>query len=358
MIALLGVAPYLARHSVSLGATEDQVSLLATSYAITAIAVRFFVSHLNDRGFSTVLMIGGGVLSATSFLMFSLSETVTQLYAGRLVQGVSVALYIPASLYSASMGDAERATKVILWRSTMWGVGSTIGPAVMGWAVQSSSWTTMYYLGASVSLASALLCLAVEAPKGETAGRRSSKSSILTRPFVLSSLALLLFIVAYQSLFVFLPALHEREDFPSSGTSLAFTVLAAFNLASRLLLSFTSVLQPKSAALLGALLGFAGYGVVALWPMDVLSLLGSALIGSGLGLLVPSLQVISLLGVPQDRRGLASSIYTAMFDVASLIGPPLVIFLSATYERSLFVSAAFALFSSLPVFTIYNGRKK
>ncbi|MCS7106884.1 MAG: MFS transporter [Acidilobaceae archaeon] len=348
----------MARHSVSLGATEDQVSLLATSYAITAIVVRLFVSHLNDRGFSTILMIAGGLLSAASFLIFSIADNVTQLYVGRLVQGVSVALYIPASLYSASVGDVERATRVILWRSTMWGVGSTIGPAVMGLAIQNSSWTTMYYLGAAVSLASALLCLAVEAPRGETGGRRSSKSSVLTRPFLLSSLALLLYVVAYQSLFVFLPALHEKEDYPSSGTSLAFTVLAAFNLASRLILSLTSLLQPPSAALLGALLGFGGYVAIALWPMGFLSLLGSALVGFGLGLLVPSLQVISLLGVPQDRRGLASSVYTAMFDIASLIGPPLVMSLSGTYERSLFVSAIYALLSSLPVIVIYNGKRE
>ncbi|MCX8195781.1 MAG: MFS transporter [Acidilobaceae archaeon] len=349
----------MSRHAVSLGAAEDEVSLLATSYALTAIALRFLVSPLIDLGFAKALMIAGGLLSAFSFIIFSHAESVTQLYFGRLVQGVSVALYIPASLYSAAMGNAERATRVIMWRSTMWGMGAAIGPALMGWTLESSSWRNMYYVGSFASFASALLPLSMSSPEVRRSGPRSPKSSLLSVPFLLSSISLLLYVVAYQSLFIFLPALHELEGYPKSGTSLAFTVLAASNLASRILLSATNFLSPRHAAVLGTLLGSGGYAVVALWPLGSPLLLGSALVGIGLGLMVPSLQVISLLGVPQDRRGLAASVYTAMFDVAALVGPPFVIFFARSYEASLLFSTTFAVASFVPLFILRGeGNKK
>ncbi|MEM0497478.1 MAG: hypothetical protein QXR22_04705, partial [Acidilobaceae archaeon] len=96
---------------------------------------------------------------------------------------------------------------------------------------------------------------------------------------------------------------------------------------------------------------------VAIDPLSNTTILYAILIGGGLGILFPSLQVISLLGVPEARRGLASSIYTAMWDLASLIGPPLVMTISAGYKDSLMTSAVIVCLAIIPIATFTILRK-
>jgi MFS family permease len=344
VVSLLGVAPYLPRYAISLGASELEVSMLATSYAITAVALRFAVGGLNDRGYAGVLMVLGGLLNALSLTLYSISESLSTLYAGRLLQGVSVALFIPASLYSASVTGA-RAQRVIVWRSTMWGLGSVLGPAVLGLTLQRLSWQPMFYLAAATSALSALLAMQFKPERFEA----GDGGSILTRPFLLASLTLLTYVIAYQSLTYFLPSLHEVEGLPTAETAAFFTVMALANLASRTVLSIAGEFNPGNTALAGVVASIAGYTIVTLRPEGLEALVAATLVGLGLGLLFPSLQVISLLGVPRQRRGMASSIYTAMFDIGALVGPPTVIAIAGGYRESLALSTLITVTTLIPI---------
>ncbi len=347
--ALLGVVPYLPRYAIGLGASEREVSMLATSYAVTAIMLRFAIGGLNDRGYARALMVSGGLLNAFSFTLYSSFESLEAVYLGRLLQGVSVALFIPASLYSASVAGA-RAQKVIVWRSTMWGLGSILGPALLGVILQTLSWKWMFYAATLISILSALLAIpfrleGVEARKGDG-------GSIATKPFILASLTLLLYVIGYQSLSYFLPSLHEVEGLPTTETTKFFTVMAVANLASRITLSLLGNFNPKNTALIGVVASIAGYTVTSIEHKGLEALVAATLIGLGLGLLFPSLQIISLLGVPREKRGVASSIYTAMFDLGALIGPPTVIAIAGGYRESLVLSTLIVTATIVPVMRI------
>lgn len=347
VIALIGIAPYLSRQAVALGASEREVSFLATSYAITAISLRLLVGSLSDRGFAKALMFAGGLVSSLAFLTYSQASTVPQLYVGRLLQGVSVALFIPASLYSATVGDRERASSVIMWRSTMWGLGSALGPLLFGYVLQSSSWAIACYAGAALAAISSIASLSME--RREQRGQGATNGSMLTPGFMAASATLFLFVIAYQSMFFFLPALHELESYPQSQTSLLFASLAGFNLVARLAISLLKPGAPAITAAIGIAMSTIGYAILAISPMGPLSLLGAAVLGAGFGTMVPSLQIVSLLSVPEGRRGFASSVYTATFDVASLIGPPTVIAIAGDYGRSLYFSIALSGLSLAPI---------
>ncbi len=347
--ALLGVVPYLPRYAIGLGASEREVSMLATSYAVTAIMLRFAIGGLNDRGYARALMVSGGLLNAFSFTLYSSFESLEAVYLGRLLQGVSVALFIPASLYSASVAGA-RAQRVIVWRSTMWGLGSILGPALLGVILQTLSWKWMFYAATLISILSALLAIpfrleGVEARKGDG-------GSIATKPFILASLTLLLYVIGYQSLSYFLPSLHEVEGLPTTETTKFFTVMAVANLASRITLSLLGNFNPKNTALIGVVASIAGYTTASIEHKGLEALVAATLIGLGLGLLFPSLQIISLLGVPREKRGVASSIYTAMFDLGALIGPPTVIAIAGGYRESLVLSTLIVTATIVPVMRI------
>ncbi|MEM4558651.1 MAG: MFS transporter [Acidilobaceae archaeon] len=354
--SLLGVAPYLSRYAVALGASQSEVSLLATSYALTAIMLRLIVGYLNDKGYAKHLMVLGGLLNSIAVLVYIEASSVSTIYIGRLIQGVSVAFFIPASLYSASLGDPRRASRTILWRSTMWGLGSALGPALLGFILDRLSWTAMFSVSAILSISSAILSQSYKQSKIESK-KSYALDSILTLPFIVASLTLFIYVVSYQSLSLFLPALHEVSGYPAYETTVFFTILATANLLARLTLSISRSFTPIATAIIGLILSIIGYISVAIDPLSNTTILYAILIGGGLGILFPSLQVISLLGVPEARRGLASSIYTAMWDLASLIGPPLVMTISAGYKDSLMTSAVIVCLAIIPIATFTILRK-
>ncbi len=354
VFSLLGVVPYLSRYAVSLGAGSFEVSLIGPSYAVTAIGLRLLVGRLIDMGYASTLMFLGGVLNALALTVLAVTSSVPMILASRLIQGVSVALFIPASLYSASVGEPSEAQKRILWRSTMWGLGSAVGPAVAGFILSIYSWALMFTVAAVIALASGFMGFSFKSPRFEGGGDRGG---VATLPFTLASLTLFMYVVGYQSLNIFLPSLHEVESLPKYYTAYFFTSLALFNLGSRLALSLTGSFNPSKMALAGLTLSLAGFTTTALDPLSSKSIAYAALVGAGLGLLFPSLQVISLLGVPERRRGSASSIYTVMFDVGSLIGPPLIITISGDYKGALAASTAFIALAFIPLTAIELHRK-
>lgn len=351
VISLLGIAPYLPRYAVALGASETEVSLLATSYALTAIALRFIVGYLNDKGYARTLMVTGSLLNALALTLYSTSGSLALVYVGRLVQGVSVALFIPASLYSASVTGA-RASRVIVWRATMWGLGSALGPAILGFVLVRWSWQPLFLAATLASIAAATMSSLYKQEAVAVSGGGFGFREVLTKPFILASVTLFTYVVGYQSLSYFLPSLHEIEGLPSSETAAFFTIMAFSNLASRLAISLKQNFNPPLGALAGLAASIVGYTIVAIEPNGQIALIAAVLAGLGLGLLFPSLQVISLLGVPEYRRGLAASIYTAMFDLAALVGPPIVITISGGYRESLVTSAIVIALTAAPVILI------
>jgi MFS family permease len=125
--------------------------------------------------------------------------------------------------------------------------------------------------------------------------------------------------------------------------------MALANLTARIILSLRGNFSPKNAALAGVLISIAGYTVITVKQEGIEALIAATLAGLGLGLLFPSLQIISLLGVPRQRRGVASSIYTAMFDLGALVGPPTVITIAGGYRESLTLSTLITVTTLIPI---------
>jgi MFS family permease len=333
VIALIGASTYLPRYAVSLGANEASVSLLASSYAATSIPLRLVVGVLSDKGYAKVIMISGSILGSIACLLYMVSSSLEPIYMGRLIHGASVALFIPASLYSASI-SGEMASRAILWRSLMWSLGFIVGPSVFGVALSIGSWGLVYILAIVFSIASAGISVSYRLPR-IYARPREKGGGLLSASFTLASASLFFYVVGYQSISYFLPALHEVRGLSAFETAMFFTLMAITSLASRLALIALRKPDPWATAITGSIASIAGYMLIASNPEGSIAIISATIAGAGMGLLFPSLQIISLLGVPEHRRGAASSIYTAMFDLGALIGPPTIITISGGYRNAI-----------------------
>jgi len=300
-------------------------------------ALRLVVGLLSDKGYAKILMVFGSILGSIACLLYMVSNSLEPIYIGRLVHGVSVALFIPASLYSASISGGM-ASRAILWRSLMWGLGSIVGPSVFGAALSIGSWGLVYTLAIVFSIASAGISISYRLPR-IYAKPREKGGGLLSAPFTLASVSLFFYVAGYQSISYFLPALHEVRGLSAFETAMFFTLMAITSLASRLALIAVREPEPWATAITGSMASIAGYMLIASNPEGSIAIISAAIAGAGMGLLFPSLQIISLLGVPEHKRGAASSIYTAMFDLGALVGPPTIITISGGYRNAIEISA-------------------
>ncbi len=351
---LIGLAPFIPQLAVDLGAQEEQVALLAPLYAVTAIMLRPLTGVLSDKGFTRHLLVTGSLLNLASQILYATSGSIVHVYLARLIQGSALALFIPASLHAASLGSDAVASRNLASRSIMVGLGATMGPAIGGFLLEIDGWFLLFGVGGFLSFLSLVLSAMWRHPNMlPKTGKRTGRglvTGLKNRLFMLSSLALFLFAAFYMSIVLFLPALHRELGLGNAVIALFFTIVSFTNLVSRVI--FTKITQrqgPLTVSIVGVMLVILGVELVAINPADPAIVYVAPLVGSGLGLLVPGLQILALTSVPIERRGMAASIYTVMFDAASLIGPPLIALIAGNYVESIRLAALIMPISITPL---------
>lgn len=338
-ISIHSIAPYISRYAVSLGASEQEVALLGPALSIMAVTVRPLSGVLIDRGKLFFLIVAGIASAIIAQIVYGFSSDVRVLYMGRAIQGIGVALFIPASIYTATI-IGRRAASALAWRSTMIGLSMAIGPAVGGIIISLYSYRALFNLALILLTVSAILNIeALRKLSYTSGGEKGYIKDLYNVCFIIASIAILCYSLMYNSFTLFLPAYHKVLGVEVAMTATIFTVISIFNFISRILLSvLINKIRFYIIATIGYGLAVLGVTLVTVDPLSPYILLYATITGIGGGLLIPSLQVIAILGVVKRSRGMASGIYTTMFDIGNIIGPPTTISLGATYIEALKLS--------------------
>lgn len=343
-LAAHSVAPYISRYAIALGAGEGEVALLGPALSLMALVLRPVSGYLAGAGFLRPLLLCGIASAMAAQVVYLSSSNVAALYLGRVLQGIGVALFIPTSIYTATLvSDDREASEALAWRATVIGLSMALGPAVGGVLVGSYGYSSLFTAAlAYLSVSLALNALASRGLKPRASRGRDGGRGIMRASFLVPLVALLSYSALYNSFSLLLPALHESLGVEVTLTSLVFTSFSLANLAARLVFTpVSSRVRPLATATLGYALTLLGLYAVTSEPTSRATPVLAAVAGFGAGLLVPSLQIASILSVEPGSRGLASGVYTAMFDVGNLVGPPLAVALGATYSRALEVAVGF-----------------
>lgn len=360
-LTIHSVAPYLPQYAVDIGAAETDIALLGPFFALSAILFRPLSGVLADRGWTKVLLAAGATISATAQIIYFISPGIGFLYAGRLVQGTAIALFIPASFQAAAIGSKEVVISAIAWRSTIVGLSLAMGPALGGYIALRFGYRALFVFSTILALLASILSLKIDgtrsshAEKSPDSGENGPK--ILNRGFTTALASLLLYSSAYASIALFLPAYHKEAGLGVTTIAIFFTGTALSSLISRIM--FTYILRAISVektAMLGILLLSAGYILVSIDPLSHNIIYYGIVAGIGSGIAIPSLQVIAITGVPQRKRGIASAIYTLMFDLGNLSGPALAAAIARTYRGMIEVSSYLSLAALIPITSLQIPR--
>jgi len=345
LLSVGATLPVLPRYVTGpLSGTDFEVGVVTGSFAITGLACRPLAGRLADQRGRRLVVVLGSLSTAIAGILYFVPAGVGGLIVARLFLGAGEgAVYTAGAAWVVDMTPPERRGRIIgLYGLAIWG-GLALGPPIGELILQATSFEMVWAFAAAAPLLGALLAMRIPenfVPRPEMQSDRRLISREALRP----GLGLSLAIVGYATMAAFV-VLHLDSQGVGHGaavfTAFAVSVVAMRVVGGGLPDRFGSIPCAIGAALIEA----AGLLTIAAATSVPVAVVGAVAMGSGFSLLFPSLALLVVNRVPEDRRGAAMGTFTAFFDLGMGVGSPLVGAAAAIggYEAAFVLAAACAL---------------
>ncbi len=318
---------HLPGYLSDLGASEVEIGLIFASAAVASVLVRPIVGRLMDVRGRRVVILSGGVLNTGVILLYLTVDSIGPwVYTVRLVHGIAVALLFTSLFtYAADRVPAARRTQGL----ALFGISGMLPIALgglLGDLVLHRYDFTALFVAAALFGALALglsmplrdhpeLLLGLDQP------RRRFGDALLQPDLRPMWWIAGVFSVALAAYFTFLKTFVQETGLGSVG--LFFGAYAAMAISIRIFFGWLPDRVGQKRVLFPALAVFgAGFVVLAFAGSDAAVAAAGALCGAGHGYVFPILYGMVVTRARPAERGSAMAIYTALFDVGTLIGGP------------------------------------
>lgn len=343
-----------------LGGTETVIGTVMATATFTAIMVRPGIGWLMDRRGRRIVILLGGALNVLACLLYLRVESLGPLlYGVRIIHGVGRAAVFSAifTLAADVVPPTRRAQGLALF-----GI-SGIMPLALGgilgdWITQGGEYGLLFWSTAGYAVLGVLVSLPLpetkpQAVPGEEAGK-GFWGVVVSKPMLPIWLLASLFAASLASYFAFIKTYILELGVGTVGlffTSYALAVIAVRVFTGRL----PERLGPHRVLIPGTFMSVIGLGVLALGGTAPLIGLAGVLTGMGHGYAFPILSAMVVDRASSADRGVAVSIFTALFDFGLFIGAPsLGLLVDLTSYPTMFLVAAGVLAGALVVFTVWE----
>jgi MFS family permease len=314
-------------YLAGLGASDIQIGFIYAATAVASIAMRPLLGSVMDRHGRRPVILVGNVLNVVFILLYL---TVTSIgpwvYAVRIGHGVAEAMLFSALFtYGTDVVPVSRRTEGIALFGVAGllpiGVAGIVGDVVLSIA----GFRELFLTAAAFAVATFLLSLPLPERRPELEPGVSpigfwkivAMRRLLPIWWMIGSFSAVL--TAY---FVFIRRYVDDTGIGSVG--LFFSTYVALAILERIFLGWLPdrvgrmrVLYPSLAAMVIGFFVLAGAGT---WIGVAIA---GALCGAGHGFTFPILTAMLVDRAPDSDRGSAMSFFTALFDVGTLIGGPI-----------------------------------
>jgi MFS family permease len=358
VVTLLGLMsvgatlPVLPRYVKGpIGAGDVAVGIVTGAFAITGLACRPLAGHFADaRGRKPAVLIGA-LLTATAGALYFVPAGIPGLIVARLFLGAGEGMvYTAGSAWVVDLAPPGRRGRVIgLYGLAIWG-GLSIGPLIGTLILHASDSFDLVWAFAMVApLIGALIALRIP-EVGRVRRRRDPLHSgdLIARESLRPGLALSLGTVGYATMAAFIVLFmrqrgigHGAEAFAAFAGTVVLMRIVGGDLPDRF--------GPVRCAVAAGLTETVGLVVIGLAGSLGMALAGSILMGAAFSLLFPSLALLVVDAVPEERRGSAMGTFTAFFDLGVGVGGPLAGIAAAIggYESAFLFASCFGVMASL-----------
>lgn len=328
LVDLLGfgiIIPLLPLYAGRFGATPVQVGLLFASYSLAQFVFSPIWGKVSDRVGRRPILLLTIAGSATGSLILGVAGSLTLLFLGRIVDGISGASVAVARAVVADSASEAARPRLMGLLGAAFGIGFVAGP-VLGSVATLVGPSVPFLLAAGISILN-LVFAAVRLPETSAAAplRRSEPGRVLLSGpllrFVLLTFTAITAFSAFEATFALLGQVRY-----GMGESLVALVFAAVGI----VLVFTqgvvvgpvvSRLGEQGTIRLGLILDLAGFlaiGASSRWSTLALGLMALAV---GQGLVTPTLASVIAGVAPPNRSGAALGVQQSAGGLARVCGP-------------------------------------
>jgi MFS family permease len=345
LLSIGATLPVLPRYiKGELGGGDLEVGIVTGAFAITGLACRPLAGQFADRRGRKLVVVVGALFTAAAGLLYFVPAGVGGLIFARLFLGAGEGMvYTAGSAWVVDMSPPDRRARLIgLYGLAIWG-GLTLGPPIGELILRASSFEVVWAFAAAAPLLGAVIATRIPErfhPAADAEFERRPISPEALRP----GLGLSLTIVGYAAVAAFI-VLHLDERDIGHGAEI-FTAFAATVVATRLVGGgLPDRVGPLRCAAAAGLIEAVGLVTIAVAQSLEVAILGAVAMGAGFSILFPSLALVVVNRVPEERRGVAMGTFTAFFDLGMGVGGPVVGAAAAIggYEAAFLLSALCAL---------------
>jgi predicted MFS family arabinose efflux permease len=309
-----------------LGADEIQIGILVGMTAVASIVIRPWIGTAMDvRGRRRVILAGSFLHVAVLGLYLTVTALGPWVYIIRILHGLaSATLFTSLFTYAADVVPASRRTQgiAIFGISGLLPIG--LGGLLGDFILSVGDFTTLFTTAVGLAVASLLLVLPMqEIPSSEAGGaRRGFWAALRQHDLMPLWLAALVFSLALATFFTFLKTFVIETGIGSVG--LFFAVYTGTAIGLRLVAADLPDRLGQKRVMFPAF-GMMVAGFIVLSTADGVGDMAVAgfLNGVGHGYVFPIMFGMVVTRARPSERGSASAIFTAVFDVGTLVGGPL-----------------------------------
>jgi MFS family permease len=338
---------HLPSYLSDLGADEAEIGLIIGLTAVAAIAIRPWLGRVMDtRGRRPVVLAGGALNAVVALLYLTVSSLGPWLYLIRILHGFAIgSVFTSLFTYGADLVPIRRRTEGLALFGVSGLLPIALGGIIGDLVLAGSSFTALFVTSAAFAVLGFLITLPLREAT-ELLGPGVAHGGFLKavwQPSLLPIWAVTAaFATALAGYFTFLRTFVDETGIGSvglffacyAGTAITLRVVAAW-LPERI--GRKRVLFPAFGALV------AGFLVLARATGSVDIAIAGVLCGGGHGYAFPILMGFSVDRATPGERGSAVAFYTALFDVGTLVGGPVLgwIIEVAGYSTMYFVAGTF-----------------
>jgi MFS family permease len=310
-----------------LGASDVQIGLIYGATAVASIAIRPLLGPAMDRHGRVPVIMVGNVLNIIFVLLYlTISTLGPWVYAVRIGHGIAEAMLFSALFtYGADVIPAARRTEGI----ALFGVSGLLPIGVAGilgdFVLSVAGFRELFLTAAAFAVLTLFLSFRLPERRPELKPGESTRGFwkiVTTRNLLPIWWMIGSFSTVLTAYFVFIRRYVDDTGYGSVG--LFFSMYVAVAIGERIFFGWLPdrvgrkrVLYPSLAVLIAGFLVLAGAGS---WVGVAIA---GALCGAGHGFIFPILTALMIDRAPDSDRGSAMSFFTALFDVGTLIGGPI-----------------------------------
>jgi MFS transporter, DHA1 family, tetracycline resistance protein len=331
---LIPLMPYMASR---FGAAPAVVTALFGSYSLCQFIAAPVWGRLSDRYGRRPILISSLAGACVSYLILGLANSLGWLFVSRILGGFMAGNISAAFAYASDVSTPEKRAASLGMVGAAIGIGFTLGPAIGGILAGNNLQAASFVLPAIVSACLSVFAISLVVfllPESNTIERRREHHSrprvgplrlLLERPALRFIATAALLVTFSQAILESIFAIWALNKFGFGPRTVGLLMFCLACLAVLMQGGGVRVLAPRlgeaKLATLGVFAYVAGLITVAAAPSLVVTGLGLALCGVGVGSFNPSASSLASKQAVAHDRGTVMGTYQSSGSLARVIGP-------------------------------------